>query len=161
MADRRGTSFSPVTVLACALVLSGCAAGGSVDSSNEAQLPPPATRPGLAPNEDTRTVDDPVSTFALDVDTASYDYARRLLGEGRLPEPETVRVEEFVNAFRQDYPQPPGNGFTVTIDGAVGGLGVPIGYGADAAYQAFEGDTRLVRVTCRRGRPTRSADRWR
>ena len=61
---------------------------------------------------------EPISTFALDVDTASYGYARRLLREGALPSPDQVRPEEFVNAFRQDYPQPPGDGFSVHLDGA-------------------------------------------
>ncbi|GAA3425715.1 hypothetical protein GCM10018953_28980 [Streptosporangium nondiastaticum] len=54
-----------------------------------------------------------ISTFALDVDTASYDYARRLLKEGQRPEPARIRPEEFVNSFRQDYPEPSDNGFTV------------------------------------------------
>ncbi|MDN3022747.1 VWA domain-containing protein [Streptomyces sp. S.PB5] len=61
---------------------------------------------------------DYLSTFALDVDTASYGYARRTLAEGRLPDPSTVRPEEFVNSFRQDYDRPDGNGFSVTVDGA-------------------------------------------
>ncbi|MEV7449230.1 MULTISPECIES: vWA domain-containing protein [Streptomyces] len=61
---------------------------------------------------------DLLSTFALDVDTASYGYARRTLAEGRLPDPSTVRPEEFVNSFRQDYDRPGGDGFTVTVDGA-------------------------------------------
>ncbi|WP_221352807.1 vWA domain-containing protein [Streptomyces beigongshangae] len=61
---------------------------------------------------------DHLSTFALDVDTASYTYARRTLRDGRRPDPSTVRPEEFVNSFRQDYERPDGNGFTVTLDGA-------------------------------------------
>ncbi|MFG3128629.1 von Willebrand factor type A domain-containing protein [Streptomyces tendae] len=61
---------------------------------------------------------DYLSTFALDVDTASYGYARRTLSEGRLPDPSTVRPEEFVNSFRQDYERPDGDGFSVTVDGA-------------------------------------------
>ncbi|WP_229700784.1 vWA domain-containing protein [Streptomyces camponoticapitis] len=61
---------------------------------------------------------DYLSTFALDVDTASYGYALRTLGEGRLPDPGTVRPEEFVNSFRQDYERPEGDGFSVTVDGA-------------------------------------------
>ncbi|MFF2407161.1 von Willebrand factor type A domain-containing protein [Streptomyces sp. NPDC058092] len=64
---------------------------------------------------------DYLSTFALDVDTASYGYARRTLAYGTLPEPSTVRPEEFVNSFRQGYRRPAGNGFTVNIDGARGG----------------------------------------
>ncbi|MFJ5546341.1 von Willebrand factor type A domain-containing protein [Streptomyces sp. NPDC093225] len=61
---------------------------------------------------------DYLSTFALDVDTAGYGFARRSLADGRLPAPETVRPEEFVNSFRQDYPRPDGNGFAVAVDGA-------------------------------------------
>ncbi|MEH0423516.1 vWA domain-containing protein [Streptomyces sp. B21-083] len=61
---------------------------------------------------------DYLSTFALDVDTASYGYARRTLADGRRPDPSTIRPEEFVNSFRQDYERPHGNGFSVTVDGA-------------------------------------------
>ncbi|MEV5158367.1 von Willebrand factor type A domain-containing protein [Streptomyces sp. NPDC053728] len=66
---------------------------------------------------------DYLSTFALDVDTASYGYARRTLGDGRLPAADTVRPEEFVNSFRQGYEQPEGNGFAVNVDGARPGAG--------------------------------------
>jgi Ca-activated chloride channel homolog len=59
-----------------------------------------------------------ISTFALDVDTASYGYSKRILQEGRLPDPAQVRPEEFVNAFRQDYREPEDDGFTVHLDGA-------------------------------------------
>jgi len=47
---------------------------------------------------------DPVSTFSIDVDTASYSYMRRSLEEGRIPEPDAVRVEELLNYFPYDYP---------------------------------------------------------
>jgi Ca-activated chloride channel family protein len=49
---------------------------------------------------------DPLSTFAADVDTASYDIFRRYAPEG-LPAPASVRLEEFVNYFHYDYPTPP------------------------------------------------------
>lgn len=52
----------------------------------------------------TNVLDDPMSTFAADVDTASYTNARRELQSGRLPNVAAVRVEEFVNYF--DYPAP-------------------------------------------------------
>lgn len=45
------------------------------------------------------TEDDHLSTFGMDVDTASYAVTRRYLRGGDLPPPEAVRVEEFVNAF--------------------------------------------------------------
>jgi Ca-activated chloride channel homolog len=63
-------------------------------------------------------VDYPQSTFAMDVDTASYGYSRNLIEQGQRPAPEDVRPEEFVNSFRQDYPQPAGNGFSIQLDGA-------------------------------------------
>jgi Ca-activated chloride channel family protein len=50
----------------------------------------------------------PLSTFAVDVDTASYANVRRFLREGRLPPPDAVRIEELVNYFRYDYPDPIG-----------------------------------------------------
>src|SRR5205814_7507867 len=50
--------------------------------------------------------------------TASYGYARNLIKQGQRPVPQDVRPEEFVNAFREDYAQPPTNGFTIALDGA-------------------------------------------
>jgi Ca-activated chloride channel family protein len=51
----------------------------------------------------------PLSTFAIDVDTASYSNARRfLLGQIGLPPKDAVRVEEFINYFSYDYPRPRG-----------------------------------------------------
>lgn len=49
---------------------------------------------------------DPVSTFSIDADTASYSFVRRALKEGRLPEPDTVRVEEMINYFPYDWKGP-------------------------------------------------------
>ena len=52
----------------------------------------------------------PVSTFAIDVDTASYANVRRLLEEGLLPNRDAVRVEEMINYFNYGYPAPVTNG---------------------------------------------------
>jgi Ca-activated chloride channel homolog len=49
---------------------------------------------------------EPVSTFSLDVDTASYAFSRRQLNAGRLPQPNAVRVEEMINYFPYAYPAP-------------------------------------------------------
>ncbi|MEI5678185.1 MULTISPECIES: YfbK domain-containing protein [unclassified Mesorhizobium] len=49
---------------------------------------------------------DPVSTFSIDVDTASYSFVRRSLKEGVLPQPDTVRVEEMINYFPYDWAGP-------------------------------------------------------
>ena len=51
-------------------------------------------------------VTDPVSTFSIDVDTASYSFVRRSLKEGFLPQADTVRVEEMVNYFPYDWRGP-------------------------------------------------------
>jgi Ca-activated chloride channel family protein len=62
---------------------------------------------------------DGVSTFALDVDTGSYSIARKFVLDGYLPDPDSIRVEEFVNYFQQDYTQPRwADGLAVTIDGS-------------------------------------------
>jgi len=50
--------------------------------------------------------DEPVSTFSIDVDTASYSNVRRFLNEGRLPPQDAVRIEELINYFRYDYALP-------------------------------------------------------
>jgi len=61
--------------------------------------------------------DAPLSTFAIDVDTASYANVRRLLRDGHLPPPDAVRIEELVNYFRFDYPEPQGDEpFSVTTE---------------------------------------------
>ena len=50
----------------------------------------------------------PLSTFAIDVDTASYANVRRFLNEGRLPPPDAVRIEEMINYFPYEYSPPSG-----------------------------------------------------
>ncbi|MFK0116885.1 von Willebrand factor type A domain-containing protein [Streptomyces sp. NPDC090994] len=124
---------------AAGLLLTGCTVGGTDGGYRAADGPAvsraPAT-PAPLPSPDDH---DHLSTFALDVDTASWDFARRTLAEGRLPDPSTVRPEEFVNSFRQDYDRPGGDGFTVTVDGA----------------RTDDADWSLVRV----GLATRAADR--
>ena len=49
---------------------------------------------------------EPVSTFSLDVDTASYSFVRRALTAGHLPPKDAVRVEEMINYFPYNYPGP-------------------------------------------------------
>ncbi|MBK5196645.1 MAG: von Willebrand factor type A domain-containing protein, partial [Proteiniphilum sp.] len=48
----------------------------------------------------------PLSTFSLDVDAASYGNIRRLINQGQLPQKDAVRVEEMINYFSYNYPQP-------------------------------------------------------
>ncbi|MDR3113362.1 MAG: VWA domain-containing protein, partial [Endomicrobium sp.] len=52
------------------------------------------------------TLSNPLSTFSADVDAASYNIARRVIASGKMPEPDSVRIEEFLNYFNYSYPQP-------------------------------------------------------
>jgi Ca-activated chloride channel homolog len=113
------------------------------------QAPPAAQRPAAQPtaapaapvdnqfqdygvNPETNARYDHLSTFGLDVDTASYSVTRKYLEEGNLPPYDAVRVEEFVNAFDQGYEAPRDAAFTIYADGA-------------AAPQGFEEGTYLLR----------------
>ena len=64
------------------------------------------------------TEDDHLSTFAMDVDTASYTVTRRFVTDGYLPDPESVRVEEFVNFFDQAYELPDDGAFAIHMEGS-------------------------------------------
>ncbi|GAB4201193.1 MAG: hypothetical protein OHK0022_22930 [Roseiflexaceae bacterium] len=87
--------------------------------------------PTLAPENNTvnpfvSTSKDRLSTFAIDVDTASYSNARNYIVNGSmLPPPDSVRVEEFVNYFRYDYPSPGNEAFGINVDGAPSPFGQP------------------------------------
>jgi Ca-activated chloride channel family protein len=60
---------------------------------------------------------EPLSTFSIDVDTASYANVRRFLSEGTLPPADAVRVEEMINYFRYSYAPPrDGTPFSVTTE---------------------------------------------
>src|SRR4051812_47984169 len=63
------------------------------------------------------TLHNPLSTFAVDVDRASYSNVRRFLNESRRPPRDAVRIEEMVNYFSYDYPDPaPGQPFSLTTE---------------------------------------------
>ncbi|MGW4029167.1 YfbK domain-containing protein [Streptomyces sp. NPDC004838] len=130
------------------LLTAGCGGGGGKEDrtslSDAQQRRDDGTKPGPAPalpdggggapatgradiadgkfradtEDESRPAADYLSTFALDVDTASYGYARRTLEDGQRPDAADIRPEEFINSFRQDYPRPNGDGFSVTVDGA-------------------------------------------
>ncbi|MFH1810093.1 MAG: von Willebrand factor type A domain-containing protein [Pseudomonadota bacterium] len=74
------------------------------------------TEYGQNPWTDTAT--DNLSTFAVDVDTASYTIARRKLREGSLPPPASVRTEEFVNYFKYSDAPPKSGPFNVNLEAA-------------------------------------------
>jgi Ca-activated chloride channel family protein len=88
--------------------------------STELKMAAPGDMPVVIPESDTEayanapenplkvTSEDPVSTFSIDVDTASYAVVRSSLTAGVLPPREAVRVEEMVNYFPYAYPAPDG-----------------------------------------------------
>jgi Ca-activated chloride channel family protein len=64
-----------------------------------------------------KVVDNPLSTFSIDVDRASYSNVRRYLNAGQRPPRDAVRIEELVNYFTYDYPDPRGaDPFSVTTE---------------------------------------------
>jgi Ca-activated chloride channel family protein len=89
-------------------------------------LPSPPVEP-LVSHEDeytdhgvhpfTQTVEDRLSTFSVDVDTASYTQARRRIQDGRLPDLAAIRVEEFINYFDYGYDSTDANPFIVHMEG--------------------------------------------
>ena len=98
---------------------------------------------GVNPQIDTR--DDNRSTFAMDVDTGSYSLARTQVANGQLPSFDSVRTEEFVNYFDQQYRSPKsGQTFAIHIDGT--------------AAPFLRSDTRILRVGIQ-GRRIDPADR--
>ena len=62
-------------------------------------------------------LDNPLSTFSIDVDTASYSIVRRFINNGTLPPREAVRVEEMINYFTYNYPRPkPDELFSIDVE---------------------------------------------
>jgi Ca-activated chloride channel family protein len=85
-----------------------------------ALAPPPAIRAydspvnteeyeGLEENTFHGALKKPLSTFSIDVDAASYSNLRRFINDGQRPPKEAVRIEEMINYFAYDYPEPHGN----------------------------------------------------
>jgi Ca-activated chloride channel family protein len=70
------------------------------------------------PNPVVDASEDEYSTFAVDVDTASFTLARKYLEGGHIPPPESVRVEEFVNYMEYNYDQPARDAFATHIEAA-------------------------------------------
>lgn len=93
---------------------------------------------------------DPLSTFALDVDTGSYSIARRWLDEGSLPPRESVRPEEYINAFDYGY-DTPRQGLEISVDGGPSPFDednvlVRVGVQAEVVDAADRGDANLTFV---------------
>ena len=74
----------------------------------------------------------PLSTFSIDVDTAAYANVRRHLNDGQLPPKDAVRIEELINYFEYDYPQPVGD--------------VPFSVNAEVAECAWNAKHKIVHI---------------
>jgi Ca-activated chloride channel family protein len=83
-----------------------------------------------------RVAEHPVSTFGIDVDTASYANVRRMLNEGRMPPHDAVRIEEMINYFGYDDPTP-------TSDDT------PFRVSTEIATTPWNPDTELLRIGIR------------
>ena len=140
----------PVLLTATALVYAACGARYERLSS----MAPPrharvTTAPGERPNAEMNTEaydrindnpflaarDNPLSTFSIDVDTASYANVRRFLHDEHLPPADAVRIEEMVNYFRYSYPAPEG--------------GAPLSVTTEVGPCAWNREHRLVRLGMR------------
>lgn len=133
-------SSVPTTPKAAPPVAAATGSASAAGSAAPAVPPPRATAtdrekyPMLKAQPFVLAAHDPFSTFAADVDTASYDLFRRNLEHNLPPTPESVRIEDFVNYFKYDYSAPEAGGehpFKVSLA---------------ATQNAFGRDTVLVRV---------------
>ncbi|MCA9127807.1 MAG: von Willebrand factor type A domain-containing protein [Planctomycetales bacterium] len=86
----------------------------------------------ISENEFENPRQNPLSTFAIDVDTAAYANVRRMLRSGQLPPAGAVRIEELVNYFSYDYPQPARD--------------CPFSVSSEVADCPWESQHRLVRI---------------
>jgi Ca-activated chloride channel homolog len=140
MVDRLLSLIASLVVFCALIAAAGCAGlgdksssgsniGGTVTPTNAGdKYKAVGTNPFVA------SAYDPLSTFAVDVDTASYDVFRRDVNLGMLPQPASVRLEEYVNDFAYGYPAP------ATADPT------PFAISLGAAAGMFDRGTALLRV---------------
>ena len=144
---------SSIVLTAALLGLTACGGGGDMSSGGSSGAPyvPPQAPPPTNwwPDEPTggdsyeyvgtnpfvMAAHDPLSTFGVDVDTASYDIFRRDAELFQLPNPDSVRVEEYLNFFRYDYPAP-----------VIGEAEHPFHIDLAAAPNILDRDTHILRV---------------
>ncbi len=103
-----------------AFALNGVAPAPMATAAAGEPQPPPADREQYAlirENDFRLAAAEPLSTFSVDVDTASYANVRRLLNQGARVPPDAVRLEELVNYFDYRYPEPEGDApFSVSTE---------------------------------------------
>lgn len=70
----------------------------------------------IVENQYRKVMDHPLSTFSIDVDTASYANVRRFINQSSLPPADAVRIEELINYFDYEYPSPEDKPFSVNFE---------------------------------------------
>jgi Ca-activated chloride channel family protein len=132
MVDRFLSLLGSLLLFFALLIAAGCGGYGASEGAGvitpgpSSGVPPLATNAGdkyaaVGTNPFIATSYDPLSTFAIDVDTASYDIFRRDVNLGMLPQPDSVRLEEYVNDFAYAYPAPAADAaapFTISVGAA-------------------------------------------
>ncbi len=120
--------YAPAATAAPAFdeALGGPSTGGSAEPNDQPYGDVFFENYGVNPVIDTE--DDHFSTFAVDVDTASYTVMRRYLADGNLPDKDSVRVEEYINFFDQEYTPPTEGAFAIHLEGS------PAPYGENNYY---------------------------
>jgi Ca-activated chloride channel homolog len=136
----------PAILTICGIVTCLSLCGCSSDAGKSVQLAPAAgsmqtfggeefnteAYAAITENAFVKALDEPQSTFSVDVDTASYANVRRILNDGRLPPKGAVRIEELINYFSYDYPEPIGEH--------------PFAVNTEVAICPWNFDHRLVRI---------------
>ncbi|MCD8260615.1 MAG: von Willebrand factor type A domain-containing protein [Bacteroides sp.] len=96
------------------------------------QTPQTESYSPIVENEFLKALHEPLSTFSIDVDAASYSNMRRFVNNGSLPPADAIRTEELVNYFSYNYPAPTGN--------------VPVRISAETGACPWNKDHRLVKI---------------
>ncbi len=107
--EQAATLYHPASkgVLAESVVMSGNRGRMSMDQLRQASEPLDREAYSHFDSNAVHLVSEsPVSTFSIDVDTASYSNLRRMLNQGAMPRHDAVRVEELINYFSYSYPTP-------------------------------------------------------
>ncbi|MCB9452231.1 MAG: von Willebrand factor type A domain-containing protein [Anaerolineaceae bacterium] len=125
-----GVPLQPLAPVSVAATAPTTIAAGTPVLSGTPQTPDDMFFEDYGVNPYLDTADDHLSTFAMDVDTASYTLTRSYLTSySQLPPADAIRPEEFINYFKMDYPSPEGNeAFAIRMDAA------PAPFGFDGHY---------------------------
>ena len=99
------------------LAMDGFDMEAAVENGMPAEMPNTEEYNEITENGFVSPLDQPFSTFSIDVDTASYTNVRRMIRAGQPVDPDAVRIEEMINYFSYDYPAPAdGKPFSVTTE---------------------------------------------